>query len=186
LPMFSLFSSASAVHDMLEQRADQLRDALARVGSGREYALRVYRVDSELLRVVASLSPRLNTLAESAASASPGQRYLLERKLEAEKRNELRTVSQSIVDDIVNGLAPHALGVVRSPIPRLADVDAAARGTMVLNAAFLVATPAQRQFQATLTALVARHSAHGFHFDFTGPWPPYHFVSDRDASSNGR
>jgi hypothetical protein len=184
--MFSLFSSASAVHDMLRQRADQLHEALVGVGSSREYALRVYRVDSELLRVVASLSPRLNTLAESAAAASPGQRYLLERKLEAEKRSELRAVSQSIVDEIVGELAPRALGVVRSPIPRLADADAAARGTMVLNAAFLIAPPAQQRFQETLTTLVARHSAHGFHFDFTGPWPPYHFVSGAGSSSNGR
>src|SRR3954467_7655304 len=56
-PMFSLFSGADAVHDMLGDRSAQLGAALARVGRGREYALRVYRVDAELLAAVTSLSP---------------------------------------------------------------------------------------------------------------------------------
>lgn len=179
MPMFSMFSGADAVHEMLRERAPQLAETLARVGRGREYALRAYRVDSELLDAVVSLSPRLGELAANAASASPGQRYLLERKLEAEKKTEMRAVSQHVVDEIASGLSAHALETTRSPIPRVNETDAAARGTMVLNAAFLVA-PAQREdFQRTLTALVERYDGKGFRFDFTGPWPAYHFAGER-------
>ena len=49
---------------------------------------------------------------------------------------------------------------------------------MVLNAAFLVAPHQFEALQRTLTSLVARHGPHGFRFDFTGPWPPYHFVNE--------
>jgi len=49
---------------------------------------------------------------------------------------------------------------------------------MVLNAAFLVADSSLEQFQKTLTTLVERHGPHGLRFDFTGPWPPYHFVNE--------
>ncbi len=177
LPMFSLFSGRDAVRTMLRDRAPQLSSTLARVARGREYALRVYRVDAELLGVVTSLSPRLEELAGVAASASPGQRYLLERKLDGEKKTELRAVSRRIVDEIVDELAPQAEETVRSPIPRAVDGEAS-RGTMVLNAAFLVAPGGLQAFQRTLTSLVARHDAHGFRFDFTGPWPPYHFVNE--------
>src|SRR5262245_33416857 len=132
LPMFSLFSGRNAVHAMLGQRASQLEAALDRLSRGREYALRVYRVDRELLGVVASLSPRLAQLADAAAAASPGQRYLLERKLETEKKNELRAVTQQLIDDIVDGLGLHASDSTRSPIPRVSAADAAAsRGVMV-------------------------------------------------------
>jgi hypothetical protein len=177
LPMFSLFSGRDAVDGMLRDRSAQLASALASVAQGREYALRVYRVDAELLAAITSLSPRLDALANQAAAASPGQRYLLERKLETEKRTELRAVSQRIVDEIVTGLAAHALRNARSPIPRISEGDAAA-GTLVLNAAFLIAPAALEEFQRTLTTLVERHAAHGFRFDFTGPWPPYHFVTE--------
>lgn len=176
-PMFSLFSGERAVRTMLVDRAEQLASTLEKVGSSREYALRVYRVDAELLAAIPELSPRLQELVASAAGASPGQRYLLERKLEGEKRSEMRAVTQRIVDDIVDKLRPAARAIQRSPIPRVSDA-AAARGTMVLNAAFLVASSSLADFQKMLTQLVAERGDHGFRFDFTGPWPPYHFVNE--------
>ena len=179
LPMFSVFSGPDAVRSMLRDRAPQLTSALERVGRGREYALRVYRIDSELLDVIATLSPRLEQLASSAASASPGQRYLLERKLEGQKRAELRAVTQDVVEEIVSELSTNAIETVRSPIPRMTEAEqAAGRGTMVLNGAFLVAPERLEAFQKTLTALIGRRGSQGFRFDFTGPWPPYHFANE--------
>jgi len=180
LPMFSLFSGRDAVRTMLDDRSAQLSSALERVKRGREYALRVYRVDAELLDVIPEMSPRLRELAEQAGSASPGQRYLLERKLDGEKRGELRSVTQQVVDEIVEQLGRNAAESVRSPIPRAADRTPAS-GTMVLNAAFLVAPSAFEAFQRTLTSIVERHDQRGFRFDFTGPWPPYHFSQPSTA-----
>jgi hypothetical protein len=177
LPMFSLFSGREAVGTMLRDRESQLEKTLKHIGEAREYALRVYRVDPELLAVIPSLSPRLAEMAKSASAASPGQRYLLERKLEGEKKSELRGVTQRIVDEIIGALTSSARDVTRSPIPRT-DSDAS-RGTMVLNAAFLVAPVQLAEFQRTLTTLAERFGGEGagFRFDFTGPWPAYHFVN---------
>lgn len=183
LPMFSLFSGEDAVHRMLSDRATQLSRTLSRVAKGREYALRVYRIDAELLENVGDLSPRLAEMSAAAATASPGQRYLLERKLDGEKKTEMRVVTQRIIDDIVEQLSPAAMAVDRSPIPKT-PTDGS-RGTMVLNAAFLVASPALEGFQRTLTALVEQYGASGFRFDFTGPWPPYHFVEDTGDGGDG-
>jgi hypothetical protein len=86
-------------------------------------------------------------------------------------------VTQRIVDEIVDELTPNARQVVRSPIPRVSEAGEA-RGTMVLNAAFLVSPDQLESFQKTLTKLVAERGEQGFRFDFTGPWPPYHFVGE--------
>jgi hypothetical protein len=181
LPMFSLFSGRDAVQAMLGERYDQVRSVLTRLGAAREYALRVYRIDAELLAGVVELSPRLEALAASARAAAPGQRYLLDRKLDAEKKVEMRAVTQRIADEIVTALTPFARdgGVVRSAIPRGSANDAAGdRGTMVLNVAFLVDPERLQRFQSTLTTLVQQYSVKGLRFDFTGPWPPYHFVNE--------
>jgi hypothetical protein len=180
LPMFSLFTSGDAVRTMLRDRGAELSTTLGRLGRGREYALRVYRVDGELLSAMPSLSPRLAEIAASAAAATPGQRYLLERKLETEKKSELRGVTQRLVEEIVGTLAPETLSHVRSPIPRLSDAESASRGALVLNAAFFVAPDALEGFQRTLTTLIEQHGKIGLRFDFTGPWPPYHFASEAD------
>lgn len=183
-PMFSIFSSRGAVEKMLADRGEELGTALDRARRGREYALRVYRVDAEMLAAMASLSPRLRELAAEAEGAKPGQRYLLERKLEGEKKSEMRRVSAELVDEIVNGLTPHSVAVERSPIPRDAATREPARGQMVLNASFQVAPPKFAEFQATMSELVHQHTAHGLRFDFTGPWPPYHFVRDANAETS--
>jgi hypothetical protein len=181
LPMFSLFSGEQAVHRMLAERGAQLGRTLSRVAKGREYALRVYRVDAELAPALLALSPRLAEMARTAGASPLGQRYLLERKLETEKKGEMRTVTKQIVDEIVGELSGPAIGVIRSPIPKAPSADGT-RGTMVLNAAFLVEPAALENFQRTLTSLVERHGHHGFRFDFTGPWPPYHFADDHDGA----
>jgi Gas vesicle synthesis protein GvpL/GvpF. len=182
LPMFSLFSGREAIQDMLRDREAELVPLLQRLGKGREYALRVYRVDRELMASMTSLSPHLADLEAAAASASPGQRYLLERKLEAEKKNEMRGVSQQIVDDVVRGLGAHAIQSKRVAIAGPDDA-AASRGVMILDSAFLVAPDQLEAFQQTLTSIVDRYSANGLRFDFTGPWPPYHFASEADRGA---
>ncbi|HEV2643682.1 MAG TPA: GvpL/GvpF family gas vesicle protein, partial [Candidatus Elarobacter sp.] len=42
--------------------------------------------------------------------------------------------------------------------------------------AYLVEDARYDAFRETLTALVTRYESAGFRFDFTGPWPPFHFV----------
>ena len=175
-PMFSMFSGRDAVQRMLEQRRAELEAALERARRGREYALRVYRLDAEMLESVTSLSPRLRELGAEADRAQPGQRYLLLRKLEGEKKTEMRRISSELIDQIVERLRTHAVAVERSPIPKDAATREPSRGQMVLNASFLVAPDAFKGFQTEMSDLLHRHSTHGLRFDFTGPWPPYHFV----------
>jgi cytidylate kinase len=174
LPMFtSIFSSAEAVRSMLRDRAPGLERVLANVARGREYALRVYRVDAELKAALPALSAEVASLRAAADAASPGQRYLLERKLDERLKEELRTTSQRITGEIRAALSAFALDTVLSPIPR---VNADAPGIMVLNAAFLIAPGGLHGFQERLTEIVSRLQPSGFRFDFTGPWPPYHFA----------
>jgi hypothetical protein len=175
LPIFSLFSSDDAVRRMLLERGAELADALHRASAGREYTLRVYRNDAELLQIASELSPRLAQLQQTASAASPGQRYLLERKLDAERRNELDSIGVRIAQEVVTALRPFALEFAESRIAPSGG-RATADAPLILDAAFLVAAPRLESFRRELTEIVTRYGSRGFRFDFTGPWPPYHFV----------
>jgi hypothetical protein len=183
LPIFSLFSGEQAVREMLRERHADLTSALRRVEQGREYALRIYRIDTELAAVAAEMSPRLAQLQESAASASPGQRYLLERKLDTERKNELHGLGAKVARDVLNTMSTFAIETAETKVaPRAART--AAEGTLVLDSAFLVEPARLAEFQRALTEIVSRHASRGFRFDFTGPWPPYHFVQHADEGSD--
>jgi hypothetical protein len=184
LPIFSMFSGAPAVREMLSERRSELEAALQRVAGGREYALRVYRIDSELSAIAGELSPRLAELQSAAAAASPGQRYLLERKLDGERKSELQVIGARITHEILNTLRPFALDTADTRITQR-TARPGAEGMLILEAAFLVSPEVLNQFQGALTDLVRQHGARGFRFDFTGPWPPYHFVQRNEAAAHG-
>jgi hypothetical protein len=179
-PMFSaMFRDAAGVRAMLRDRAPALRGALAIAAQGREYGLRIYRDDATLLGALAALSPRLAELVRAATAASPGQRYLLERKLEAERKTESRRVSDETAREAYETLASHAVASRRIPMPRDATER---RAALALNAVFLVAPESYTTFRTTLSELVARFEPSGFRFEFSGPWPVYHFV---EGASDG-
>jgi hypothetical protein len=172
--MFSaMFASVAGVREMLRRRASELRGALEIAAQGREYGLRVYRDDARLLDTVSTFSPRLANLEREAADATPGQRYLLERKLEAERKTESRRVSDETAREVFDALTTHAVASRRIAMPR----DAAERrAALTLNAVFLVAPESYTTFRGALSGLVARFEPSGFRFEFSGPWPAYHFM----------
>ena len=181
LPIFTLFNDNARVREMLSDRVDELRATLGRVGAGQEYGLRIFRIDDALAKHVGTLSSRIGALERQARGANPGQRYLLERKLEAERKNESRRIAGEIAREAFETLAPLALEAVRDALPAKGRDDAA--GVAVLNAFFLVRRDTLEPFQRALTNIARQHEAHGFRFDFTGPWPPYHFVGGQAGAS---
>jgi hypothetical protein len=173
-PMFSaMFRDVHGVRSMLRDRDAELRDALAIAAQGREYGLRVYRDDATLLGAVAALSPRLAELERDAAAAAPGQRYLLERKLETERKTESRRVSEETAREVYETLSVNAVAARRIPMPRDATER---RAALTLNAVFLVAPESYTTFRGSLGRLATRLEPSGFRFEFSGPWPLYHFV----------
>lgn len=180
LPLFSLFRSRDAVQSMLRDRHDDLASTLDRVGRGREFGVRLFRVDDELRHSLSELSPTVAALeAEVAAAPSPGQGYLLGRKLDAAKKDELRRIAASVASSAYDDLAARSLAATHDPLPKAA---AEQTGAAILNAAFLVAHDRIDEFRGAVTNLVRAHHTRGFRVEFTGPWPPYHFArSDSDA-----
>ena len=179
LPMFSLFRDRTGVGAMLRERREFLARTLDHVRGRQEYGVRLFRIDAALTEHLGELSPRIAELERTAAAASPGQRYLLNRKLEAERTEELRRISHDVAQRVFDALAAHAAAAALDALPRRTIEGMA--GTAVLNASFLLARDAVDAFRRALTGQVAQFEPRGFRFEFTGPWPPYHFV--REATS---
>ncbi len=180
-PMFTMFRDRTGVRAMLRDRQAELTRSLERVRRHQEFGVRIFRIDEALTEHLAELSPRIAELERSAAGASPGQRYLLGRKMEAERANELRRIGGEIAQRAYDELARQAAGAVLDPLPRRTLEGMA--GVAVLNASFLLPRADVDTFRRTLTKLVEEYEARGFRFEFTGPWPPYHFVQEAPSGS---
>ena len=176
-PMWTLFRDTKAVKAMLAKRLEELRSTFARLGNGREFIVRVYVQTGVLKENLESHVGELRELEQEAAKASPGQKYLLQRKIEELRRDAGRDVAAKAASDIFESLKSASMETVREqPVNSGAPRE---QGRAILNASFLVDPPRLVEFQRALTDMVSRYESSGFKFDFTGPWPPYHFVGER-------
>lgn len=183
LPMWTMFHDSAAVTTMLAARAHEFDAALARVADSREYTVRAYVRSAELQSKISDLSEDFRVLEEQAKLASPGQKYLLERKLEKERKETARRVMRQVASDVHSALSGAARDSVRDEIS--AGVSAQEQGQAILNGSYLVSASGMTEFQKTLTEFVNLYQPSGFTFAFTGPWPPYHFVGGKAGGEAG-
>lgn len=175
LPMFSLWRSDAALADSLGERAAEFKKVFKRVEGADEFGVRIHRRDDVLLKSIDEIDPAMATLRKEAEAASPGQRYLIERKFAEQSKAAIRAAGQRMAKQVFDELAALARDAVARPI--VPDKSAAADATMVLNGAFLVERGKLEVFRAALGARVREMQPRGLTFDFTGPWPPYNFAA---------
>jgi hypothetical protein len=178
-PMWTLFRDAKAVKAMLKKRMNELQRTFERIADGREFIVRVYVQPGVLKDKLIDQSSELQSLEAEAAKASPGQKYLLERKIEGLRKDAGRDVATKAAAEIHDALRAESMETVREqPVNSGAPRE---QGRAILNASFLVAPAKVVEFQRALTRMVTKYEPSGFKFDFTGPWPPYHFVGERSG-----
>ena len=174
LPMWTLFTSEPGVCGMLAARASELRETMDRIAGADEYSLRVFARADEVRASLDSLAPEVGEAQRALETAPPGQRYLLERKLEAQKKELLRAAAENVAARVYDEIRAVASASVLESLPR---ASAVAEAQAVLNAVFLVRRDGFEAFRRRVSDVVSEHKGRGFHFEFTGPWPAYHFVS---------
>jgi hypothetical protein len=175
LALFSLHRDEARVRARLEADADRLTALLARLGGRREWLVRLWQGADAADDAVDAASPALLALAREIADATPGRRFLLEKKRQSLRTEERRRIHREVAGGAFQALAAHAEDAVSLPPPAdAAGVAGARRG--VLHAAFLVADAAFPPFRAAVEAAEGEAARAGLQLEFTGPWPPYHFA----------
>ena len=178
-PMFSLWRSDDALAVTLAERAAEFRSVFARVSDADEFGVRVHRRDDVLLQSVDELDPEMRELKRQADAASPGQRYLLERKFADRSKQAAREAGQRMAKRVFDELSVLARESLARPLVPESGAARVPDATLVLNGAFLVDRRKLDGFRAAIGALVREYQPRGLTFDFTGPWPPYNFAGDK-------
>jgi hypothetical protein len=173
LSLFSLHRDEERVRERLRSEAERFSRLLERLRGRREWGIRLWRQDEELLRHVDGLSPLLKALGDEIGSAPPGRQFLLKKKQEAARAEEVRSLSRRVAHRAFASLQEAADRAATLTLP--ASVPASGR-TLLLHAAFLVEDDGFPDFQARVGELARELGGVGFEIEFTGPWPPYHFT----------
>lgn len=169
----AIYLRREGVERMLAERDAQFREALARLGGRDEWGLNVYVERARLREEVTHLSARLREMAERADTSTPGQAYLLRKKIEGLRDEEARAETRRVARETEETLANVCDGAARL---RVLKDEATEQVELAARLAFLVRRERFDDFRAAAERLADRYTPLGFRFELTGPWPAYNFA----------
>ena len=174
----TIYLARAGVERMLAERGAELRQLIARLRGREEWGVNVYCARARLLEQIVTLSPRLRELAAEARSATPGQAYLLQKKIEALRADEARAETKRAAGEIERALSSVSAAGVRL---RVLKDEASEHGDAVAKFAFLVERARFAEFRAAAERLADEYAGAGYKLELTGPWPAYNFAGGADA-----
>ena len=169
----TIYLRGESVERMLEERGAQLRSVLRRLEGREEWGLNVFVERARLREEVAHVSERLREMGERADASSPGQAYLLRKKIESLRDEEARAETRRVASEVEDTLNAASDGAARL---RVLKDEAAEQGELAARFAFLVARDSFNEFRAAAERLAEEYTPLGFRFELTGPWPAYNFT----------
>jgi hypothetical protein len=169
----AIYLRREGVAAMLSERAAQFREVLARLQGREEWGLNVYVERARLREEVTRLSARLREMAARADASTPGQAYLLRKKIEGLRDEETRAETRRVAREVEETLAASCDGAARL---RVLKDEADEQGELAARLAFLVRHEGFDTFRAAAERLADRYTPLGFRFELTGPWPAYNFA----------
>lgn len=175
----AIYLRREGVEQMLAERAAQFRAVLARLEEREEWGVNVYVERARLREEVTRLSARLREMSERAEASTPGQAYLLRKKIEGLRDEEARAETRRVAREAEETLGATCDGAVRL---RVLKDEATEQGELAARLAFLVPREGFDSFRAAAERLADRYTPLGFRFELTGPWPAYNFAAVEEES----
>ena len=170
----TIYLERSGIEQMLTEKGRELEEILEHLRGREEWGVNVYSDRAVLMTSITSVSPVLREMVERAAQAPPGQSYLMQKKIDAMRVDEVRAAVNRIVDEIEAKLGEQTDDARRL---RILKVETTEHGELKAKFAFLVKRSGFEEFRDAAERLAQEHQAAGVRLELTGPWPVYNFVN---------
>jgi gas vesicle protein GvpL/GvpF len=170
----TIYLDETGIKQMLADKEAQLRVILDRVKGHEEWGVNVYCDRTVLLENITNISPRLREMTATAKSALPGQSYLLQKKIEALRADEVKLEIERTAKRIEERLSSLSDGVSRL---RVLNVETTEHGELRSKFAFLVAKTNFEDFRDAAEEIAREIESAGIRIELTGPWPAYNFAA---------
>ena len=169
----TIYLERAGIERMLSEKGRELREILERLRGREEWGVNVFCDQPVLMSSITSVSPVLRELSERAAQASPGQSYLMQKKIDTLKIDEARAALNRIVEQVEQTLGEQSVDANRL---RVLKVEATEHGELKAKFAFLIEKSAFENFRDEAERLAQGNRVAGVRLELTGPWAAYNFT----------
>jgi hypothetical protein len=171
----AIYLERGGIEEMLGGKRGELEEIIEHLRGREEWGVNVYSDRTVLMSSITSVSPVLREMVERAEQASPGQSYLMQKKIEALKTDEARAAINRIADQVEERLKERSDDARRL---RILKVETTEHGELTAKFAFLVKRSGFEEFREAAEGLAQENQSAGIRLELTGPWPVYNFVQD--------
>lgn len=171
----TIYLSETRVQEMLALYDVKFTKALEYLAGRQEWGVKGYYDKNLLAHHVEETEESILSLKAEGSGKSSGRAYFAKKKLAETIVEHVERTSDAYAQDSHNRLAAWA---VAFSLLQVQTKEATGRQEeMVFNGAYLIDKEKITLFQAELEKLGNEYGPRGFSYEFTGPWPPYNFVS---------
>jgi len=165
----TMFKTEGDTVEFLKDTYDALRDVLQKMKDKLEFGLKVNWDREEVLTEIERENQEISRLKAEIQSNTQSSTYFARMQLGRLVEQALADKSEAFVRDIYDHLRDAAIASRTSKV---------IGEKMIMNAAFLVARDKSDDFDAKVHEIGKRYEGK-LSFRYTGPWPPYNFVTIR-------
>ena len=169
----TIFAARDMIEELLKIQHAKIIRFFSDIADKEEWGVKGYINGRRLEEALKTLSPTQHADEVWLQNASPGQAYLLRKKIDLAIKDGLDGMVAQITEEVFQGLLAHAVKGVRTKALQVEDGEE--RREMVLNSAFLLPKNDVRSFLGCVKETEERYRSHGITLSVTGPWPPYNF-----------
>lgn len=159
--------AAEVLRKWLREESTSLTKKMARIEGKREYGIQVFYAPAKLIEKAIKDSKEVRDLREEMELKSPGAAFMLRQKVETAVRREMEQEAEDRLQEFL-ALIKAVVDDIRVEKNKKGDREQ----VMLLNLSVLVGDDAA--LRQVLDGIAAQEA---FSIRFTGPWPPYSFVS---------
>jgi hypothetical protein len=153
---------------LLRTHAASVREQLRRIGTAREWGVR-------LVRTLAGAEPALAGGAQRDGLS--GTEYLSRRRQALQREDDITRTAAQCAERLQDELSGHATESLRR--------GGSPGSSLLLDMAYLVPTETEAGFLDRVQHLTEDLEARGLTLEVTGPWPPYSFAALTPEGSDG-
>ncbi|PWT88838.1 MAG: hypothetical protein C5B55_12400 [Blastocatellia bacterium] len=174
----TVYLNQRGIEGMLSAKHQELMNIIERLRGREEWGVNIYFDRTQLLQTITSVSPKLRELASQAQEAAPGQSYLLRKKIDSLRVDEVRTEMTRLIDETEKRLLASSDEVRRL---RVLKVESTEHGELKAKFAVLIKRSAYEDFHSSVERWAVENQQSGMRLELTGPWPAYNFTDEKSA-----
>lgn len=186
LKFLTLYKSEAKIGNLLKKQYQQFRELLDKLRGKTEWGLKVYVVSKEnLMEAIKKEDEEIVKMKAELSEKPEGVKYFLEKKMQERISEKLNVQLDKYLKDIFEIFLPFSVEkpIINKLLPE--GLDNKGR-EMILNVSYLVPDEKVGEFQGTVRRIHEFYSPKGLWLEFSGPWPPYSFVTYGDKNKKSK